>query len=168
VLTTIYGLNGLFAFFFGPDADGLFDGGDEDFAIADLTGLGRLDDGGYCGLQLFVGEDDFQFNFWQEVDRIFAAAIDFSMTFLAAEPFNFTDGHAFDPDFAEGILHFFELEWFYNGFDFFHLDVWGLVWIEQATLADLKKLLGFGRAAHSGTAYRTARAKRNIHQAAML
>jgi hypothetical protein len=42
------------------------------------------------------------------------------VTFLAAESFDFGNGHSFDADLTEGIFHFFQLERFYDCFDFLH------------------------------------------------
>jgi hypothetical protein len=42
------------------------------------------------------------------------------MAFLTAESFDLADGHAFDADFAQGILDLFEFEWFDDRFNFFH------------------------------------------------
>ena len=69
---------------------------------------------------LVVGDDQFDFDLGQEIHGVFAAAIDFGVALLAAEAFDLGDGHAFDADFAEGVLHFFEFEWFDDGFDFLH------------------------------------------------
>ena len=82
--------------------------------------LAALDDGGDGGFDAIVGKHQFDFDFGQEIDRVFAAAIDFSVAFLAAESFDFADGHAFDADFAEGVLHFLQLEWLDDRFDFLH------------------------------------------------
>jgi hypothetical protein len=41
--------------FAGADADRLFDGGDEDLAVADLVGLGGIDDRLDGGIDLVVG-----------------------------------------------------------------------------------------------------------------
>jgi hypothetical protein len=42
------------------------------------------------------------------------------MAFLAAEAFDFAHRHALDTHGAEGILHFFQLERFDDGFNFLH------------------------------------------------
>ena len=58
--------------------------------------------------------------FGQEIDGVFAAAINFGVAFLAAEAFDFGDGHAFDADFAERVFDFLQFERFDDRFDFFH------------------------------------------------
>ena len=67
-----------------------------------------------------IGQDQFQFDFRQEIDGVFAAAVDFGVALLATEALDFCDSHAFDANFTERILHFLEFEWFYDGFDFLH------------------------------------------------
>jgi len=75
----------LFAGLFRPDADRAFNVADENLAIANLAGFGGAHDG-LDGL-FFDGvrEDDFDFDFGQEINGIFAAAINFGVAFLAAE-----------------------------------------------------------------------------------
>ena len=81
------------------------------------------DDGSDCGVLLIVRDNQFDFYFGQKVHRIFTATVDFRMAFLAAETFDLAHGHAFDADLTEGILHFFEFEWFYNRVYFLHIFV---------------------------------------------
>src|SRR5438445_605497 len=106
-----YALNSSFAFFLGPNADGIFNGGNEDLAIADLPGLGRLDDCRNRVVQALVIEHDLQFYFRQEIHRVLASAIDFGVAFLTAEPFDFRHCHALDADASERVFDFFQFEW---------------------------------------------------------
>ena len=46
------------------------------------------------------------------------------MAFLAAKPLDLSHGHAFDADFAEGVLHFLEFERFDDRFNFLHMLVY--------------------------------------------
>ena len=110
----------MFSLLLGADADGFVDFGHEHFAVADLAGLGGFDDGGNSALDTAVGEHHFEFDFGEEIDGVFTAAIDFGVAFLAAKPLDFGDRHALDADFTERILHFLQFEWFYDGFDFLH------------------------------------------------
>src|SRR2546425_11298473 len=112
--------DGLLSFLFSADTNRFFDRGDKHFAVADLAGFGRLDDGGHGALDAVVGQHKFDFDFWQKINGVLAAAIDFSVAFLAAKPFDFADGHPFDANVTEGVLHFLQLEWFDDSFDFFH------------------------------------------------
>src|SRR5205807_331689 len=77
-------------------------------------------DGGDSRIQLLVADDDFKFYFGQKVHRVFAAAVDFGVTFLAAKAFDLADGHAFDANASQGVFYFLKFEWFYDCFDFFH------------------------------------------------
>ena len=110
----------MFAFFFGADTNRLFDRRYKNFAITDFSGFGRLHNRCHGGVNPRVGKDQFDFDLREEIDRVFAAAVDFGMAFLAAEPLDFADGHAFDSNVAEGILYFLQLEWLYDRFNFFH------------------------------------------------
>ena len=83
-----------------------------------------------CGFQnginslidFVVSQYQFDFYFGQEINRVFCAAINFRMTFLAAEAFNFADGHAGNADFGQDFAHIIEFERFDNSFDFFHIN----------------------------------------------
>ena len=55
-------------------------------AVADLAGVGGLDDGLDGRLDLRVGQDDFDLDLGQEIHGVFAAAIDLGVAFLAAKP----------------------------------------------------------------------------------
>jgi len=64
-------------------------GKNEDFTVADfsfLTGAGRVDDGFNGGFDVFVVNGDFQFDFPDEIDLIFVAAVHLGMPFLTAMP----------------------------------------------------------------------------------
>src|SRR5262249_34481353 len=63
---------------------------------------------------------NFHFYFRQEVHRVLAATVDFSMAFLPSETLDFGHRHSFYSNLAEGIFHLFKLEWFDNRFDLFH------------------------------------------------
>jgi hypothetical protein len=93
--------------------------GDEDLAVADLAGLGRLDDGCDGAFDRGSREDDFDFDLGQEVHRVLAAAVDFGVAFLPAEALDFAHGHAFDAEFGQRVFYFFEFEGFDDCFDFF-------------------------------------------------
>jgi hypothetical protein len=45
------------------------------------------------------------------------------VAFLAAETFDFANGHSFDPEVGKGLFDLFEFEGFDDGFDFFHIFV---------------------------------------------
>ena len=119
-MVVLWGLNGLFTFLFGADANGFVHVRDEYFSVTDFPGLGRANDSGDGGLDPIIGQDHFDFYFGQEVHRIFASAIDFGVALLAAKALDFAHGHAFDADVTEGVLHLFQFERFYDCFDFLH------------------------------------------------
>ena len=105
------------------DADGGFHGADEDFAIADFPGFGSLDDGIDGGLHAVFSDDELNFNFGEEVHGVFAAAIDFGVTFLATKSLDFGDRHAFESDFVQGVFDVLKFEWLDDCFYFFHVFV---------------------------------------------
>ncbi len=79
-----------------------------------------MDDGGDGGFDLVVGDDRFDFDLREEIDRVFAAAVDFGVAFLSTVAFDLADGHAEDAEVMEGSFDVIELEGFDDGFDFFH------------------------------------------------
>ena len=106
---------------FCTDTDSALDREDEDFAIADLAGLGGLHNGCNSTLDSFVRKNNFEFDFRQEVDCVLAATVDLGMALLAAKAFDFSYCHSFDSQLAEGILDLFKFEGFDDCFDFFHV-----------------------------------------------
>ena len=91
------------AAFVGADAPGVLHGRDEDFADANLAGLGRLDDGFHRGLHLGVRQHRFDFYLRQEIHRVFAAAINLRVPLLATEALGFRDGKIFVSPIEEAI-----------------------------------------------------------------
>src|SRR5207245_3460561 len=51
---------------------------------------------------------------------VFAAAVNFSMPFLAAKSFDFAHRHPLQPNLGQGVFDLFDLERLYNRFDFLH------------------------------------------------
>jgi hypothetical protein len=115
------------AAFFGADADGVFDGEDEDFAVAHLSGGGEFDDGVDNGIGEVVGDNDLELDFRQRVDLVLGAAVDFGVTFLSPVPAYFSDGHALYADFQQAVTYVVKFERPYDRFDFFHANTgeWG-------------------------------------------
>ena len=98
-----------FAVLVVADADGFIDSGHEDFAVSDFAGSGCADDG-LNGLVLdLVGDNDFDLYFGQQIDGVFAAAVELSVALLAAMAAGFQNCHAFNAGFEEGILHGIQL-----------------------------------------------------------
>src|SRR6185312_12332006 len=103
------------------NANGLFDIEDENLSVADASRSRSLLNGFDGRGELVVRDDDFDFHLGQEIHDVFGATIEFGMTLLAAETFGFRDRDALDTDFLQRLLHLVELEWFDDGFDFFHV-----------------------------------------------
>src|SRR5260370_36083406 len=83
--------------FAGPYTDDLVHGGDEDLAVADLSGSGigggRFDD----RVHHFGAHGDFDLDFWKEVHGVFRAAIDFRLALLAPAALYFAAGPSLKP-----------------------------------------------------------------------
>src|SRR5487761_2026881 len=106
--------------FAGPDANGLFDVGHEDLAVADPPGLSRTADGVDRPLDQFVGNHYFDLHLGQKVDNVLGAAVELGVALLPPEPLGFGDGNALQSDFLKRFFDLVELEWLDDGFDFFH------------------------------------------------
>ena len=65
--------DGLLAGFVGPYPDRFFDRRNEHLPVANLPGLGRLHNGTDSALEKRIAKHDFNLDFWQEVDRVFAS-----------------------------------------------------------------------------------------------
>src|SRR5680860_41710 len=88
--------------FTGANADGLFDMADENLAVADLVGLGGLDDGLDGGVNLVIVQNHINLNFGQEIDNVFSAAIQLGMAFLAAKSLDLNHAEALDAGVLQG------------------------------------------------------------------
>src|SRR3954471_11095590 len=77
-------LDCFFADFFRANPHGVLYREHKNFPVADLAGLGRADHDADGFVDHFVGEHDFDFHFGEEVDRVFAPAINLGVAFLAA------------------------------------------------------------------------------------
>src|SRR5258708_31079856 len=101
--------------------DGFLDIGDEDFAVADPSGLGGAPDRLDGLVRHVVGQDNLDLHLGQKIHDIFCAAIELGMAFLPAESLGFGHGDALQPDVLQRLLHFVELEGLYDRLDLFHL-----------------------------------------------
>ena len=106
--------------FLRPNPDGFINRVNEHFTVTDFAGFGGFHDGGDGGFDEPVRENDFDFDFGQEVDGVLASAVDFGVALLASETFHLGDRHAFDADFGERFFHFLKFERFDDRFDFLH------------------------------------------------
>src|SRR5262249_18282757 len=110
----------LVARFVSANTDRLFDRKQEYLAVADLAGFGRAHDCAHGFVGDLVAYHDLHFHLGQEIDGIFASAVNLGVAFLAAEPFDLPPRHALHAHFGERVLHFLEFERLDDGFDFFH------------------------------------------------
>ena len=85
----------------GADADRFLDRRDEDLAVADAAGLGRLADRLDGALDQSVGQDDLQLHLGQEVDHVLGAAVELGMPLLTAEALDLGYGDALNADFRQ-------------------------------------------------------------------
>src|SRR5262249_41506658 len=120
VHTIVTTSDGFVAGFARADAQGGDQIVDKNFAIADLTCLGRLHDRAQGFLHEIVGDDDLDFDLGDKIDGVFGATVHFDVAFLSAEAANFGDGHAENTLFGQGSFNIFEFEMSDNCFDFFH------------------------------------------------
>ena len=75
------------------------------------------------GIGSAIRKHNLQFDFRQEIDSVFTAAIDFGVAFLPAKSFDFSHRHPFNADFTEGVLHFLQFERFDYRFNLLHVSV---------------------------------------------
>ena len=85
-----------------------------------LPGLGGLDDRGHGGVQTLVADDDLKLYLRQEINRVFAAAINLRVALLPTEALDFADRHSFNPHLTQGVFDFFQLKRLDYGFDLLH------------------------------------------------
>src|SRR5690606_39566828 len=103
-------LERLVAAFSSTNANCLLDRHDKDLAVPDLSGTCRLYDGFNGGLNHLGGHDHLDTNFWQKINNVFSAAIQFGMAFLSAKAFAFGEGRAPEPVSAGAFPNFAMLE----------------------------------------------------------
>ena len=111
---------GAVAGFAGANAPYLVDCRNENLAVADLAGLGGVDDGFDDAFDQVVGDCDFNLGFGKKINNILGSAVEFGVAALAAEAFDLTDGHALDSDLTQCIAHVIKAKGFYNGGDELH------------------------------------------------
>jgi hypothetical protein len=100
------------------NSDRVVDGQDKDLAVADLSGLAGFLEREDDLFGLIVGDDDLELELRKEIDDVFRAAIELSMSLLTPEAFDFADGQPLDARLGEPFLGLVEFEWLDDGFDF--------------------------------------------------
>src|SRR3546814_4053943 len=104
----------------GADADGFLDRADEDLAVADASGVGRLLNGLHRALDQLVLQDDLDFYLEQEIDDVFGAAVELGVALLAAEALGLGHRDALDADLVQRFLNLVQLERLDDRFDLLH------------------------------------------------
>ena len=92
----------------------------EDLAVADLAGAGRLLDGFDDLIEQVVLDRCFDLYLGQEINDVFGATVKFGMSFLTAEPLDLGDGNALHANGGERFTHLVKLEWLDDGSNEFH------------------------------------------------
>ena len=110
----------IIAGFTGSDPNGLFDIGHKNLAVADLFGASGRDNGLNRGIDLIIGQHDFDFYFWQKIHHIFGTAIKFGVALLPAKALDFYHRQALNSCFLQSFLDLVKLEGLDNRLDFFH------------------------------------------------
>src|SRR4029077_5461487 len=104
----------------GADANCLFDGRDEDLAVADAARLGGLLDRLERLAQHVVGQHNLDLHLGQEVDDVLRPAIELGVALLPAKALRLDYGDALQANFLQRLLYLVELEGLDNRFDFLH------------------------------------------------
>ena len=99
------------------DADSFVNVAYEDFAVADAAGAGGTEDGLNHFVLELVANHDFQLGFRDEVNGVFAAAVELGVAFLAAVSAGLEDGDAFNAGLNERGFDIVKFERLDNGFD---------------------------------------------------
>src|SRR5665213_114200 len=113
------------------DADRLVDRADEDLAVADAAGMGRVLDRLDGAFDQGVLHDDLDLHLRQEIHHVLGAAVELGMAFLATETLGLGHGDALDPHLVQGVLHFVELEGLDDGFDLLHRSLYPLTRVRR-------------------------------------
>ena len=66
-----------------------------------------------------IADDRLDFDLGEKIHHVFRAAVEFGMTFLAPEAFDFGNGDALDAHPGKRVFYFFQFEGFNYGFYFF-------------------------------------------------
>lgn len=108
--------------FAGPDPDGFLHRHDEYLTVADLSGCATFLDGGNHLIVHLDVHRKIELQLGHKTHLVFRTPINLLMTPLAAKALDFTNRHAVDSQFAQGIFDVVELEGFDNRFNLFHLE----------------------------------------------
>jgi hypothetical protein len=92
----------------------------EYFAIPYLSGERRFCDYPDCGLNSCILKNQFDLDFWQEVNIVLSSSENLGVTLLSAVSANFRDGHALHSELDESCFYGLELVGPNDCFDFCH------------------------------------------------
>eukprot|EP01032_Pedospumella_encystans_P030240 gene30241-34133_t len=104
----------------GLDADHAFHAGDENLAIANLAGVGGLDDGVHAAVHVFGLHDHFHLHLGQKVHHVLGTAVELGVALLAAKAFHLRHRDTLNADGAEGFTDFIKLEGLDDGSHHLH------------------------------------------------
>src|SRR5271155_717541 len=101
-------------------AHDLLHGQDKDFAVADTSGTSRALDGFDDLGGGVVGDNDFKFDFGQEIDHVLRATVEFRVALLAAESLNLANREALHTDSRQRLFDLVEFERLYDRLNLLH------------------------------------------------
>jgi len=113
-------LKGGFAPLLVADSDGLVNLRKKNLTIANLSGLGILDDRRNDRLYLPIGQYHLDLDLWEEVHGVLAATIHFGVPFLPAMATHLGNRHAIHANFPQGLFHWLEPRWLNDRFKLCH------------------------------------------------
>src|SRR5947209_15013542 len=116
-------LKGVHVAFAGADADGLLEGTDENFAVADLARAGSRRDRFDRAVDEVGCDRDLDFQLRQGAHGIFGAAVDFGVALLAAVAFDLGDRQTVHADAGQSIAHLVQFERLYDRHYDFHVSL---------------------------------------------
>jgi hypothetical protein len=96
---------------------------DKNLAVTDLARAGGGSDGLDAGIDQIIGQDDLNLYFWQKINHIFRASIEFGMTLLPTKPLDLDGGHTGDARRGQGLADVIQFEGLDYGLDLFHYDL---------------------------------------------
>src|SRR5690606_34408500 len=102
--------DGVAALLAGADADGFLDRGDEDLAVADASGAGRLHDRLDRAVEEGVVQDHLDLDLGQKVDDVFGSAVKLGMALLPSEALGLQNRNPLQSHLVESLFDLVELE----------------------------------------------------------
>jgi hypothetical protein len=97
------------AAFVVANTDSFFDSGEKNFAIADFAGARGPENRLHRFINDRVGQNDFHFRLWDQIDAILPAAVNLGVPLLTTMAAYFENSHALNTDFLQGGLDRFQL-----------------------------------------------------------